>query len=43
MPVILLYVAIALAVFIGVLVAVPDDGPQTPPPSPRDVMLQLKP
>ena len=43
MPTILLYFAIALVVIVGVMMAVPDDGPATAPVSPRDVMLQVKP
>ena len=42
MPTILLYFAIALVVVVGVMLAVPNDGPATPPPSPLDVMRELK-
>ena len=41
MPTILLYFGIALVVIVGVMLAVPSDGPDTPPPSPVDVMRQL--
>jgi hypothetical protein len=43
MPTILLYFAIALVVIVGVMIAVPDDGPAPSQVSPRDVMLQVKP
>jgi hypothetical protein len=41
MPTILLYFGLALVVLLGVIIAVPDDGPATPPPSPMDVMMEL--
>jgi hypothetical protein len=41
MPTILLYFGLALVVMLGVVFAVPDDGPTVPQPSPMDVMIEM--
>lgn len=41
MPTILLYFGLALVVIFGVMLAVPSDEPDAPPPSPLEVMRQL--
>lgn len=41
MPTILLYFGFAFVVIFGVMLAVPSDKPDAPPPSPLEVMRQL--